>query len=146
MIGLVGEAFRALVPVVERAHIPWKQPDAYDDWDEICRAVYRSIVIRSVECAGDVEPFMPLLDYDVRVRSYAGNSFIAEQGEGRATAFVCFETLNSPFDQCLFAELDEAFNVVGLKRVAAADTQFVFCCRRADAGTIGYVEELNVLL
>jgi hypothetical protein len=57
LLGLFGDAIRALVPIAERAQMRWKEPDAYDDWDQICEAIYRSIVIRSIEFAEELGAF-----------------------------------------------------------------------------------------
>ena len=45
------DALCALVPIAERVQMPWKEPNAYDDWDHMCEAIYRSIVIGSIEHA-----------------------------------------------------------------------------------------------
>jgi hypothetical protein len=42
-------ALRALVPIVEKAQMPWREPNNYDDWDLIASAMLRSIVIMSAE-------------------------------------------------------------------------------------------------
>jgi hypothetical protein len=69
LVSLFGDALRALVPIAGCAHMVWKEPDAYDDWDHICEAIYRSIVIGSIEHADEIGKFMPVLDYDRRTRA-----------------------------------------------------------------------------
>jgi hypothetical protein len=49
LMRLFGDAIRTLVPIAERARMHWKEPDSNDDWDRICEAIFRSIVIGSIE-------------------------------------------------------------------------------------------------
>ena len=143
LIALFSDAICALVPIAERAHMPWKEPDAYDDWDLICEAIYRSIVIRSIECAEEIGAFLPVPSYDRRINSYAENSFVSSSKSEEAMAFICFETEITPFDQCLFALLDRDLNVVGKRRVARANVKFNF--RRRDRERIA-LEVLDHLI
>jgi hypothetical protein len=146
LIRLFGDAIRALVPIAERAHMAWKEPDAYDDWDQICEAIYRSIVIGSIEFTEGIGTFLPVPDYDRRINSYEKNSFIGDMNSKDEVAFVCFETKTAPFDMCLFAVLDRDLKVVGNKRVATADVKFNFVCRDRDRGTLKLIERLTVSL
>jgi hypothetical protein len=109
----------------------WRR-HAYDDWDHICEAIYRSIVIGSIENADGLGDFMPIVDYDRRTNTYETNSFIGNASPEGEAAFVCFETERSPFDRCLFAVLDRHLNVIGERRTATAETQFLFLCRPRD--------------
>jgi len=71
------DALCALVPIAERVQMPWKEPNAYDDWDHMCEAIYRSIVIGSIEHAQGIEAFLPIAGYDRRILSYEKNSLSA---------------------------------------------------------------------
>ncbi|MGW1421949.1 hypothetical protein ACWAT4_17730 [Bradyrhizobium manausense] len=130
LIVLFGDSLRALIPVAERARMAWKEPNAYDDWDHICEAIYRSIVISSVEHADGLRGFLPMLDYDRRTSSYEMNSFIGETNSKGEAAFVCFETETSPFDRCVFAVLDGNLSVISERRAATAGTRFSLYCRQ----------------
>ena len=143
---LFSDAMRVLIPIAERARMAWKEPDAYDDWDHICEAIYRSIVINSIEYADEMGKFMPILDYDWRTSSYEKNSFIGDKKSKEKEAFVCFETEMAPFDQCLFAVLDRDLNVVGNRRVATADVEFIFVRRDSDGGILKSFDRLVVAL
>jgi hypothetical protein len=146
LVRLFGDAIRALIPIAERARMQWKAPDSYDDWDHICEAIYRSIVIRSIEFAEGMGTSLPVPDYDRRFNSYEKNSFIGDLNSKDEMAFVCFETEASPFDACLFALLDRNLNVVGDKRVATVDAKFNLSCRDRDNGALKLVDELTVSL
>jgi hypothetical protein len=146
LVRLFGDAIRALIPIAERARMQWKAPDSYDDWDHICEAIYRSIVIRSIEFAEGMGVSLPVPDYDHRINSYEKNSFIGDLNSKDEMAFVCFETEASPFDVCLFALLDRNLNVVGDRRVATVDAKFNLSCRDRDSGALKLVYELTVSL
>jgi hypothetical protein len=144
LVALFSDALRALVPIAERAHMAWKEPDAYDDWDHICEAIYRSIVIGSIEHTDEIGTFMPILDYDRRTRAYEKNSFIGDAKSKEREAFVCFETESAPFDRCLFAVLDRNLKVVGERRAATSDTNFSFVRRDYDKQTLEFIDKITV--
>ena len=52
---LFREGLLAVLPIAERAKIPWSDEQAYDDWDVIARGLYEGIVrmsvIHSQECS-----------------------------------------------------------------------------------------------
>ena len=146
LVLLFSDAMRVLIPIAERAHMPWKEPDAYDDWDHICEAIYRSMVISSIEHADEIGKFMPILDYDRRTSSYEKNSFIGDAKSKEKEAFLCFETETAPFDHCLFAVLDRDLNVVGNRRVATAHAEFIFVRRDCDGGILKSFDRLIVSL
>ena len=147
LVRLFGDAIRALIPIAERARMHWKAPDAYDDWDHICEAIYRSIVIRSIEFAEGISASsLPVPDYDHRISSYEKNSFIGNSNSKDEVAFVCFETEMSPFDVCLFALIDRNLHVVGNRRTATADVKFNLGCRDRNSGALEVIDRLTVSL
>jgi hypothetical protein len=101
------EAMRALVPAMEKAKIPWREPKSYDDWDLIASSVYKAVVILGTENSPEFEQASKIIDYDRRVEDYSSFSFITDLASDRLLAFVSFATDFEPFDACLFAELDE---------------------------------------
>jgi len=112
------EALRALVPIVEKARMKWREPDNYDDWDLIASAIVRSIVSMSVENCLEFARASPIIDYDMRADNYSQFSFITDLASAKSLAFVSFVTDREPFDACLFAELDENQRVLGELRRA----------------------------
>lgn len=146
LIKLFGDAIRALIPIAERARMHWREPDAYDDWDHICEAIFQSIVIASIDFSHDNRPLLPIPDYDRRISSYEKHSFVSNSYSKDTVAFICFETENTPFDICLFAVLDQNLNVVGTQRIAAAVVKFNLSRRAPDSGVLEIVDELTVQL
>src|SRR5579883_1047465 len=135
----------ALVPVAERVHMLGRQPNAYDDGDHICAAIYRSIVISSIEHAFESGAFLPIVQYDRRISSYSEYSFICDSSLHGASAFICLETETLPFDQALFAILDSNLTVTRLSRKPTLETKFSFLSRCQDGEDQSF-ERIRVLL
>jgi hypothetical protein len=140
------DAICALIPIAERVHMHWKEPDAYDDWDQICESIYRSIVISSIEHAEGVGAFLPITAYDRRISSYKKNSFVCNSLSMERSAFICFETKVSPFDHSLFALLDSNFEVVKYSRLSTEQVKFIFCSQHRETGNLDFYDRVNVQL
>jgi hypothetical protein len=136
-------AIRAVVPFADRVKMSWKQPEAYDDWDEICEAIFGSLVHRSIEHSVGWEGAKPLIAYDMRVGSYADFSFLCVGGNPKRP-FVCFSTKVSPFDIATFNEIDDHLNVVGQGELPLEGCNFGVVRRVGDASVL--IKELEVVL
>lgn len=146
LLKMFAEALRGLVPIADKARMRWREPDAYDDWDGICEAIYRAIVIGSIEHAEEFGNAFSILPYDRRIASYAKTSFISHQLVEGVAAFMCFETENQPFDTCRFALLGEAMDVVGSRRLALSGVTFVVAACDREADSLKFLEKLTVSL
>jgi hypothetical protein len=131
LVGCFREALLAMVPIAEKIHMPWREPQSYDDWDIIAAALYEAIVIRSIENAGNAADRLPLARYDVRSHFYGDRSYLTCEALGPDHAFICLETRVRPFDTCLFAKLDGASIVTGHARPAIEGTEFKLLSRTA---------------
>ena len=118
----------SLVPIVERVQMRWKDPDNYDDWDNICNALYSSIVLQSILHAKEAKNCLKIAPYDISVLSYADLSYITDKKSSNLTAFVGFCTTNIPFDTCLFSLLDNKRKVVSKLKKLHSDVEFAFVC------------------
>lgn len=136
LLGQFREAMMALIPIAESVHMPWREPSNYDDWDEICSSLYKSIVINSCNNKIDGALCHPILKYDKRVASYKNNSYIGCAKLGCRNAFVCFQTIQQPFDSCLFVELDESSNVIAQKLIGFREIQFTLVEQKKEGVTI----------
>jgi hypothetical protein len=108
LVDVFREGLLALIPVAERAQVPWREPDAYDDWDELAESLYGVFVehpTRLPESA--LEPW-PLASYDYHVDSYAEFSWIEVTGPDvpASHAFVGFRTSSEPFDTLCLVQVD----------------------------------------
>lgn len=96
--GLLG-----LIPRVERVGIPWRRPDAYDEWDDLAAAVYRALIVEPL-CSAlpeDERDGFTLPDYDMLLPTYAGMSVIEvlpARSDGLVKVFHAFGTAVEPFD------------------------------------------------
>jgi hypothetical protein len=158
------DALIGVVPAVERAHIAWKDAEAYDDWELIEEALYRVIVVESLVWSLADPSTTETLAHDTRegvYRSgvitlprygfwypdYSSMSYIGVQADSSAQ-------LPAAIFQSLGTE-QEAFDSVTAWRVEASDggpspitvpwseASFFFCHRLTD-GTLRRSEELGV--
>jgi len=96
-------ALAALVPLVERVGIPWKRPDAYDEWDAMAAELFNNLVVQVFRWSlqEDTQETLRLPSYDLMLESYSELSTIEvihpALKPGR-WIFNAFETEASPFD------------------------------------------------
>lgn len=96
--GLLG-----LVPCFERVGIPWRRPEAYDEWDNCAAAVYQALIVEPVRSTlpeAEREGFN-LPGYDMLLPTYAGVSVIEvlpARPDATMKVFHALGTASSPFD------------------------------------------------
>jgi hypothetical protein len=96
--GLLG-----LVPRFERVGIPWKQPEAYDEWDDCATAIFRALVVEPLRFAlpeAEWDGFR-LPAYDMLLPTYAGLRVIEvlpAQTDHSIRVFHRLGTVSRPFD------------------------------------------------
>jgi hypothetical protein len=96
-------ALLGLVPSVERVGMPWRRPDAYDDWDEMVTAIYNGLVVEPIRWGlSEIDPeAFRIADYDMLLPSYAGVSVIEVlplDPTGNLRVFHALGTTREPFD------------------------------------------------
>jgi hypothetical protein len=144
LMQLANEGLRLLRPLAEKARIPWREPDAYDDWERLSTAVYHSFVLSSLEYAVEAKGCAPWIGYDKWIRSYADFSFLSLKADPGRSAFVAFDTDREPFDTAVVADLDPSWNVLARRRLPLLNAELVCACRRQ--GALAYFEDLTVEL
>jgi len=96
--GLLG-----LVPCFEQVGIPWKRPEAYDEWDNCAAAVFQALVVeplRSTLPETEQEGF-GLPGYDMLLLTYAGLRVIElmpARPDRAIRVFHALGTASRPFD------------------------------------------------
>lgn len=97
------QALLAILPTVEKVGIPWRRPDAYDEWDGIASALFKSLVFEvlrwSVRGPRKEEFRMP--EYDLLLEGYAGLSILEVSHPALPSGrylFHSFGTEETPFD------------------------------------------------
>ncbi len=111
LLGLFREALVALVPVFEAARIPWRDEEAYDQWDDISRVLYDKFVAEPIAWGLDTLDDLHLAPYDMRIDDYSRLSFIQVVSEdlptGSVAAFWRFATEVQPLDTAEALLLDD---------------------------------------
>jgi hypothetical protein len=138
------DALKAIAPIAERVKMSWREPDSYDDWNDIAQSLYKSFVLNSINFSLGWETAYPLPPYDRRVGNYDGFSFVTNQNCEEKSAFICFETKRTTFDACIFANLDANLDEISLKEIPFAEVDFALCLRDERACTL--VKDLSVQL
>jgi len=104
LVGLFREALLALLPVMDKARIEWREGRTYDPWENIERILYDSILGSCVENAVPTGSAVRLATYGLVRPTYADRSFLVASGVGNA-AFLELATRPQPFDEAVFLEL-----------------------------------------
>lgn len=135
---ILRDALAALVPVVERAKMGWRDAEAYDDWDDICQSLYKNIVIRSLEYSlGSGEPLsIPVPDYGTVYPTYARKNFFRVLSDVLSSnvraAFVGFSTVHDPLDHVAYVALSDDFAAADdVERIPIEGVGFEFLRRKS---------------
>jgi hypothetical protein len=143
-------ALIALLPAMEAARIPWKDGEAYDDWDEISDALYRNVVTRSLQWAlGGEAPLDDLLPrYNMKLESYRNRGVVLVSGAqlSRAAVFVGLSSVDSPFDTVDCVHVDNVGNVISEVRLPLREVVFSFAKRLGSQQDQDTVTEFSVAL
>ena len=99
-------ALLAVIPALENVKIPWREEEAYDEWDRVASALFHSIVldpIASSDAPGAVAGHFP--EYATTYDDYSSLALLVVEGAQRAgtDCVVRFSTVESPLDtvRCL---------------------------------------------
>jgi hypothetical protein len=104
LVHLLREALVALLPVMGKASIEWREGRTYDPWENIERTLYDSIVGSCVENAEPMGTILILATYGLVMPTYADRSFLVSLETG-GEAFLKLGTGLQPFDEAIFLEL-----------------------------------------
>lgn len=157
LVAIFRDTLIDLVPALERAHIAWRVPDAYEAWDAISETLYRTMVIDAITWGlppeGPERLQVPV--YETSYFSYAGMSYIevlspSIEGicpSGCTYLFHGFASVDAPFDtvECIAIDQDGDTMSGTFLELPFGEAAFRFQCRRPDGGTVPY-ELLDVLL
>ena len=108
-MAILREGLIALVPIADRARMAWRDDDTYDDWDRIAEALFRSVVVDSIENSNAGPLLRPLAKYGFVEQPLAEMSVIQVAHPSVPTpadlAFVDFGSTTTPFDTVRAARL-----------------------------------------
>jgi hypothetical protein len=110
------DSLESLLPHLERARLPWREGQAYDEWDEISRVLFEKFVTESLKWAIAAEDTLNLPEYDLSYESYEGRSLILVTSPILATAkyvFVRFGSVSRALDSVRCRAVDDRGFPVG---------------------------------
>lgn len=70
------DGLRALVPVADSARIPWREGEAYDNWDSLASKLFEVFVKHPIAEDQKSENMLSLPVYDMQLDSYSEYSWI----------------------------------------------------------------------
>jgi hypothetical protein len=112
LIQIFRDATASLIPFMERAKIPWKEQEAYDQWDDIETSLYRGIVLSALNWIIGHEGFdeLAIPDYNFLYDDYSKFSFLGllsdEAEKGIQLVFHSLSTTEVPFDTARFLQVN----------------------------------------
>ena len=129
------DACRALVPMLERAEVPWRDDTKYDNWDRISGPLFASFVTEP--CGYHVGDFgnLHIAGYDFHGRSPTWTAYVAVVGP-EPRRFIGLSSVNAPFDRVLAESVD------GDAAIPLEGAQFVFVVERPSGKQIVEVVDL----
>jgi hypothetical protein len=86
-------ALQSLLPWLEKSNIPYKEGEAYDDWDSICNNLYENFVINSILYSENYDNANSFAKYNYGYKDYNNLNFILCEnpiGKNEFLAFVSF--------------------------------------------------------
>ena len=144
LVGLFREALLALLPVMERSRIKWREGQSYDPWENIERTLYKSIIGSCVENTMPAGSVMRLASYGLMQPTYADQSFLVSS-DNKNAAFLELVTRSEPFDEAAFVELRaDLMPSNNCFRRTLAGTHFLLATP-SDGGRLEFHQQINYL-
>lgn len=141
-------ALVGIVPAFEAVDMPWRSPEAYDEWDGVSEALYKALVADVIRWGIDpADGLVVLPKYDFAYESYEEMSFIAvNPHRSKYRAFQSFGTDKKPMDLVGVCQVDQygkrASDDSAFMKIEDAKFGLLI---RADNGELALVEEVPVL-
>jgi len=139
-------AMLSIIPWLEKAKIPWKDGQAYDDWDNILDALYKNIVCSSLIGEVSVASEYAIARYNFHYDNYSKVDFIlikSEEYDNVELAFVAFASELSPFDGIKVAVIKDN-SVVEYLVLPQKGIEFIYV--KNATSTKEFISEIDILL
>jgi len=93
------DACRALVPSLDRAVVPWRDGEQYDNWDRVADALFETLVTEpcAFQAVGEAGLAKLRTARHGFERDPASNAWLAMQGNGTARV-IALSSVTTPFD------------------------------------------------
>lgn len=127
------EACRALVPAFDRAGVPWRDGQQYDNWDRVVEPLFKSLVTEPCEFQAVGEPGRTKLRTARYGFTREANAWVALHGDHRAR-FIALSSSTAPFTHVIF---EDPVGVFLLER-----SRFVFVYN--DGGSEKWLENVDL--
>lgn len=125
IIEIFRESLNTIVPIFEKAKLEWKVGKAYDEWDNVCEALFKSIVCCNLY--NDSLLNYPIAEYGFTYSNYLELDYIELiTNENRKIVFLSFDNTNHPFNKINVVELDKNENRIDLIKLNYDNLSFRF--------------------
>lgn len=151
LIGNFRKALVSLVPCAEKINLPWKECEAYDQWDNVASVLFNNFVKFPISWAliKREESNLMIPNYDTLYENYTDFSFITYLSGYNTKVtypvFHSFVTRKALFDTVRFIKFDNnGKNTHGMfLEVPFMDTEFAFCYQDTN-GKLDIYTEISI--
>jgi hypothetical protein len=133
------DACRALVPALDRANVPWRDNEQYDNWDRVVEPLFETLVTEPCTFAAVGEPGLirlQVVPYGSREHDPKCNAYVALDDPSPKRLVGLYSNV-LPFDEVVFCEC----NGSAMGTLALRDARFVFVF----AGFEGADQQLTIV-
>ena len=140
LIGTFRTALLALIPIADRANLPWTDHNTHPDWETLSQALFNTFVKGPIK--GDCEQSKghQILNYDIDHLSYSEASWVGVGTlDARDAALVRLVSVNEPFDGVQVVEVDASTGSTGERRIVSWEDANFYLASRSSDGTLARV-------
>jgi hypothetical protein len=142
LVSLFRDALLALLPIMDRSRIEWRDGKTYDPWENIERTLYQSIIGSCVESIVPTSKTNRLASYGLQYPNYRGMAFLVASDDRNAVLFDLVAG-QEPFSEAAFVKLDRNLEPVSDRILRPlATTKFLLALPSAN-GTLAFNERID---
>lgn len=121
-------ALTALTPWLEKSKIPYKESEAYDDWDKITATLYESMVIQSIRFSeiGNIRK-KEFAKYGFQYESYAELAFLICKKPNASDELAIFVSFSAEdhFEKVHTCTVNKnTLNVISRNKIPLSESEF----------------------
>jgi len=145
LVGLFRAALLAILTVMDKSRIKWREGQSYDPWEDIEQTLYESIIGSCVDNATSINPIVRLASYRLEQPTYADKSFLVPS-DNKSAALLRLTTRSEPFDEAFFLELGSDLTLSKSRiRRPLAGIQFLLAVPK-EGGGLEFHRQIEYLL
>jgi hypothetical protein len=120
-------ALQSIIPWLDKSNIPYKEGEAYDEWDTITSTIFETIVINSINYSDELTDKKDFPKYDFQYQDYNNlNLILCENpiGKNEFLVFVSFSTVDNfeMINTCIIAK--DSLIVKSRSKIKLSDANF----------------------